>query len=136
MTGKTKVMTLTTKIAYAMNTEITGEDMLIRDVFLMDRNRTRYLFNVTINNRGRTDNYGIQTLHISNRSWNINYTMDDKDAKSLNFTIKRGSSVNVQMILYSDEPITKSRENIEIRIRIDSDRTTLHREHEMVGVVP
>ncbi|MFW6072269.1 MAG: site-2 protease family protein [Thermoplasmatota archaeon] len=135
-TGRTKTMKMTTKLGFSMNTKISGKDMLIKDVFLMEREKTSYIFNLTVNNKGRLDSYRIDTVRVSNRSWNVSYTLNNKTGENLNFTVQRGSSADVKMVLYSDQPMTRSKESIKIELKIESDRTTLSREHEIVGVLP
>lgn len=135
-TGRKRELKLTTKLGYGMGSDVTGEDMLIGDVFLMDKNRTRYEFNVTVNNRGRFDSYGIHTLHMSNTSWNVSYSLGNRTNDKLNFTVERGSSVNIKMVIYSDKPLSKSKDTVEVNFIIQSDRTPLKGKHELVGVVP
>lgn len=102
----------------------------------MEREKTSYIFNLTVNNKGRLDSYRIDTVRVSNRSWNVSYTLNNKTGENLNFTVQRGSSADVKMVLYSDQPMTRSKESIKIELKIESDRTTLSREHEIVGVLP
>ncbi len=135
-TDKEKVIKLSSKLGYSMNATLTGDDMLIKDVFLMDKERTNYRFNISLENKGRLDCYGISTLNISNSSWSISYSLDAKTGENLNFTVGKFSKSNINMVLYADEPLEKSGETVKLRIKIVSHNTDMSREHEIIGVVP
>ncbi len=133
---------VTANIRFDYDVDITGEDIIYQNIFLMEEDKDDYLFNVTVNNKGRIDDYSIQTLYITNESWNIYYT--DSQTKNTTLTVLPGESETTGMILrreengqeielYSSNQI-HSTDNVVVRFGIQvqgSDRTETF---EFVGV--
>jgi len=92
---------ITTNIRLEYDVDITGDDIIYQNIFLMEEEKDDYLFNVSITNTGRIDTYHIETLYITNESWNIYYT--DSQTTNTTLTILPGGSETTGMILTRED---------------------------------
>ncbi|MFW5898477.1 MAG: site-2 protease family protein [Candidatus Saliniplasma sp.] len=143
VTNLRKTSDLAVNIGFDYDVDITSDDLIYQNIFLMESDQDDYLFNISLENQGRIDSYLISTQYVSNESWNITY--DDSTNKTA--TVLPGESETVGMLLQRDEngdeiefyPAEQHQNsNVVVRfnVQIESLGSGRTRDFEFIGVEP
>jgi len=143
-TNLRRTIDLTTNIRFDFETEITSDDLIYQNIFLMREEEDKYNFKTNVTNKGRIDSYEISTVSISNESWSIyyqdrqesiNFTLEPRNSKTIDMVLTRDSQINNDIEIYSSQDVGVSEDvvvNFEISIR--SEGTGIIENFEFIGV--